>query len=78
MDKKEMQEFLDLCVEDGKSELKSYRDFLKVLGLKFNGKKQEEMQENKADTSEHICIYFFDMSVIPFINDLKACVDGTG
>ncbi len=42
MDKKEMQEFLDLCVEDGKSELKSYRDFLKVLGLKFNGKKQEE------------------------------------
>ena len=31
-----------VCVEDGKSELKSYRDFLKVLGLKFNGKKQED------------------------------------
>lgn len=47
MDKREMQEFLDLCVEDGKSELKSYRDFLKVLGLKFNGVKQEENQEKK-------------------------------
>lgn len=46
MDKKEMQEFLDLCVEDGKSELKSYRDFLKVLGLKFNGQKQDDTKEN--------------------------------
>lgn len=51
MDKKEMQEFLDLCVEDGKSELKAYRDFLKVLGLKFNGKKQEDVQENKKENS---------------------------
>ncbi|MBR1598486.1 MAG: hypothetical protein IJ661_06250 [Lachnospiraceae bacterium] len=47
MDKKEMQEFLDLCVEDGKDELKTYRDFLKVLGLKFNGKRQEIKDSEK-------------------------------
>ena len=49
MDKKEMQEFLDLCVDDGKSELKAYRDFIKVLGLKFNGKRQEETTEKNEN-----------------------------
>lgn len=48
MDQKEMQKFLDLCVEDGKDELKTYRDFLKVLGLKFNGKPQEIKETEKS------------------------------
>ena len=42
---KEMQEFLDLCVEDGKGELKTFRDFLKILGLKYNGERQPDPEK---------------------------------
>ncbi|MBQ4059092.1 MAG: hypothetical protein IJD40_09200 [Lachnospiraceae bacterium] len=47
MDKKEMQNFIDLCVRDGKSELQTWRDFRKVLGLKFepNEKITEENEK---------------------------------
>lgn len=50
MNLKEMQNFIDLCISEGKDELQTWRDFRKVIGLKF----EPIEEQNQNDSNEKI------------------------